>query len=244
MTFPLSRAVLARSAVALLAIAACISTAFADEAAIRKTLQARYGALQIDSVTKTPYLDLWEVRLGNSVIYTDGQANYIFSGEIIDTKTRQNITQERIDKLTTVKFSDLPLDQAFKMVHGNGKRQLAYFSDPNCPYCKHLEKDLAQLNDATIHVFLYPILSPDSAVKSKSVWCSADRAKAWSDWMIGGIAPKADGGCATPIEKNVALGQKYRITGTPTLIFADGRRIPGVIPLAEINRLLDESTPK
>lgn len=244
MTFSLSRAVILRAFVALLAAFAGVSTALANEAVIRKTLEARYGGMHIDSVEKTPYLNLWEVRIGNSVVYTDSAANYIFSGEIIDTKTRQNLTQERIDKLTAVKFSDLPLDQAFKIVRGNGRRQLAYFTDPNCPYCKRLDKDLVQLNDATIHVFLYPILSPDSAVKAKSVWCSADRAKAWSDWMVGGIAPTADGSCATPVEKNVALGQKYHITGTPTLIFADGRRVPGVIPLAEVNRLLDEATPK
>lgn len=244
MMFFLPRLTRARFILALLLVFAGVSSALADEAAIRKTLETRFNGMQIDSVEKTPYLGLWEVRVGNSVVYTDSAANFIFSGEIIDTKTRQNLTQERIDKLSAVKFSELPLDQSFKIVRGSGKRQMAYFSDPNCPYCKRLDKDLAQLNDTTIHVFLYPILSPDSLTKAKSVWCSTDRAKAWTDWMVGGVAPTAAGNCATPLEKNIAFGQKYHINGTPTLFFASGRRVPGVVSLADLNRLLDEAAPK
>jgi thiol:disulfide interchange protein DsbC len=163
--------------------------------------------------------------------------NYIFSGNIIDAKTMQNITEKRLLDLTGIKWEDLPLDGAFKTVRGNGKRLLAIFSDPNCPYCKRFEKDLAKVDDVTIYTFLYPILSPDSHEKSKAVWCSADKSKAWSDLMLNGTVPSA-AGCDTPIEKNLALGRKYRVTGTPTLVFANGERVPGVIAADLIEKLL------
>jgi thiol:disulfide interchange protein DsbC len=149
----------------------------------------------------------------------------------------QNITEKRLLDLTSIKWENLPLDAAVKTVRGNGKRMLAIFSDPNCPYCKRFEKDLAKVDDVTIYTFLYPILSQDSHEKSKAVWCSADKAKAWNDLMLNGTMPPA-GRCDTPIEANLALGHKYRVTGTPTLVFANGERVPGVIAADQIEKLL------
>ena len=211
-----------------------------SEAIIKRTLEGRLGGVKVDAVAKTPYLGLYEVRLDNEILYTDEKMNYIFSGNIIDGKSMQNLTEKRVRELTAIKWENLPLDAAVKTVRGNGKRMLAVFSDPNCPYCKRFEKDLANVDDITIYTFLYPILSEDSNVKAKAVWCSADRSKAWSALMLNGTVPAA-ARCDTPIENNLALARKYHITGTPTLVFANGERVPGAIPQAQLEKLLADN---
>ena len=210
------------------------------EAIIKRTLEDRLGGIKIEAVAKTPYLGLYEVRLDGELLYTDEKMNYLFSGNIIDAKTMQNITEKRLRDLTAIKWEDLPLDSAVKTVRGNGKRILAVFSDPNCPYCKRFEKDLAKVDNITVYTFLYPILSQDSHDKTKAVWCSADKSKAWNDLMLNNTVPVA-ARCDTPIEKNVELGRKYRVTGTPTLVFANGTRVPGAIPAEQIEKLLAQN---
>jgi thiol:disulfide interchange protein DsbC len=211
-----------------------------SEAVIKRTLEGRLNGPKVEAVAKTPYLGLYEVRVDGEIIYTDEKVSYIFSGNIIDAKSMQNLTEKRLRELTAIKWDDLPLDAAVKTVHGSGKRILAIFSDPNCPYCKRFEKDLAKVDDVTIYTFLYPILSQDSHEKSKAVWCSADKSKAWSELMLNGTVPTA-ARCDTPIENNLALGRKYRVTGTPTLIFANGERTPGAIPAEQIEKLLAQN---
>ena len=211
------------------------------EAIIKRTLESRLSGAKVDAVTKTPYLGLYEVRVeGEALLYTDEKMNYIFSGSIHDAKTMQNLTEKRMRELSAVKWENLPLDAAFKTVRGNGKRSLAVFSDPNCPYCKRFEKDLAKVDDITIYTFLYPVLSQDSHEKSKAVWCSADKSKAWNDLMLNGTVPAA-ANCDTPIEKTIAFARKYRVTGTPTLVFANGERVPGAIPADQIEKLLAQN---
>ncbi len=212
------------------------------ETIIKRMVESRLGGVKVEAVAKTPYLGLYEVRLDGEILYTDEKMNYLFSGNIIDAKTMQNITEKRLRELTAVKWENLPLDAAFKTVHGNGKRTLAVFSDPNCPYCKRFEKDLAKVDDITIYTFLYPILSQDSHEKSKAIWCSADKSKAWSELMLNGTMPvAATARCDTPIEKNLELGRKFRVTGTPTLIFANGERVPGAIPQEQLEKLLAQN---
>lgn len=205
----------------------------AQEATVRKLIQPQLGneAPAIDTVTKTPYSGLYEIRIGSDIFYTDEKGRYLFIGRILDTKTMEDHTRARIDELTKVQFSDLPLDLALKTVKGNGKRTVAVFEDPNCGYCKRFRKTLHEMDDITIYTFMYNILSPDSAVKSKNVWCSADRTKAWDDWMLKGkTPPTAPESCtASPNDKVLALGQKLKITGTPTVFFTDGTRVPGAI---------------
>jgi thiol:disulfide interchange protein DsbC len=211
------------------------------ETIIKRTMESRLGGLRVESVTKTPYFGLYEVRLDGELLYTDEKMNYIFSGNIIEAKTMQNITEKRLRELTAIKWENLPLDAAVKTVRGTGKRTLAIFSDPNCPYCKRFEKDLAKIDDITIYTFLYPILSQDSQDKSKAVWCAADKSKAWNDLMLNGTVP-AMARCETPIDKNLELGRKYRVNGTPTLIFVNGERVPGAVPADQIEKLLAQST--
>jgi thiol:disulfide interchange protein DsbC len=210
------------------------------ESIIKRTLETRMSGIKVEAVAKTPYLGLYEVRMDGEILYTDEKMTYIFSGNIIDGKTMQNITEKRLRDLSAIKWENLPLDAAFKTVRGNGKRMLAVFSDPNCPYCKRFEKDLAKVDDITIYTFLYPVLSPDSHEKSKAVWCSADKSKAWSELLLNGTVPTA-GRCDTPIENNLAFGHKYHLTGTPTLVFANGERVPGAISAEQIEKMLAQN---
>jgi len=217
--------------------------AAADEATIRKNLAQRLPDFpKIDEVNKSPIPGLWEVRIGFEVLYTDAEGSYLVEGSIIDTKTRSNLTRERIAKLTAIKFDELPLKDAMVYKQGSGKRRLAVFGDPNCGYCKRLERELAALKDVTIYSFVYPVLGPDSDVKSRAIWCSKDAAKAWRSWMLDGVAPpRPMGECNTAaIERTVAFGRKYRINGTPALLFEDGERVSGAMSGADLEKRLAE----
>ena len=220
---------------------ACI--ACSQEATIRKNLAERLPQLQnIDEVTKSAMPGLGEIRSnGADILYTDAEANFLIQGSLIDTKLRRNLTEERVDKLTAIAFDALPLKDAFTIVRGNGKRKLAVFEDPNCGYCKRFERDLQKVDNVTIHMFLYPILSADSTDKSKAIWCAKDKGKSWQDWMVRDI-PISTASCdTTALTRNVEFGHKYKITGTPTLIFSNNERVPGAIDTKQIEQHLAEA---
>ena len=170
--------------------------AVADEADIKKSMESKLGT-RVESVTKSGYLGLYEVFADGNIVYTDEKGTAIIVGPLIDGKTMKNVTEERMKKLTAIKFSELPLDRAIKQVRGDGKRVMATFEDPNCGYCKRLAKELLKLDNVTVYTFLLPILSEDSVRKSKQIWCSSDRARAWNDWMIDGKAPAGREDCDT-----------------------------------------------
>ncbi|TXG99714.1 MAG: DsbC family protein [Rhodocyclaceae bacterium] len=213
--------------------------AMADETDIRKAMEAKLGT-KVESVTKSGYMGLYEVYADGQLLYTDEKmTTIIVGGQLIDAKTMKNVTDERMKKLTAIKFSELPLERAIKQVRGDGKRIMATFEDPNCGYCKRLAKELLKLDNVTVYTFLYPILSEDSVRKSKQIWCSSDRAKAWNDWMIDGKAPAGREDCDTSaVTKNQEFGRKLNISGTPTMFFADGERVPGAMPLPRIEQKL------
>lgn len=217
------------------------ASAVADEADIRRMMEAKLGS-KVESVVKSGYLGLYEVYADGNIFYTDEKVSAIMLGaQLIDAKTMKNVTEERMKKLTAIKFNELPLERAVKQVRGDGKRILVTFEDPNCGYCKRLAKDLLKLDNVTVYTFLYPILSEDSVRKSRQIWCSADRAKAWNDWMIDAKAPPAKEDCdVTAISRNQEFGRKLNISGTPTLFFADGERVPGAVPLARIEQKLNQ----
>ena len=213
------------------------TAALADEAAIRKNLAERLANFpKIDEVSKTPMAGLYEVRLGTDIVYTDEQGSFLIQGVLIDTKTKADLTQARIDKLTAIDFASLPLKDALLVKQGNGSRKLVVFADPNCGYCKRLEKDLLSLKDVSIYTFLYPILGPDSTVKAKDIWCAKDPGKAWRSWMVDGQAPtKMMGSCdVAALDRNTEMGRKYKVQGTPAMVFEDGSRAPGAIPAAQV----------
>jgi thiol:disulfide interchange protein DsbC len=212
-------------------IASCVGAETTVEANIKKAIEPRLGGAKVEAVRETPYAGLYEVRVAGDILYTDKKGEYLILGHVYDAKTSQDLTRARIDDIQKIKFSDLPLDMAIKQVKGDGKRVIAVFEDPNCGYCKRLRQTtLKNMDNVTIYTFLYNILSDDSFAKSKNIWCSADRAKAWDDWMINGkMAPAAAESCATPNDKVLALGQQLHIQGTPAIFFADGTRIPGAV---------------
>lgn len=218
-------------------------SASAQEATIRKNLSERIPQLpKIDEVSKTPITGLYEIRVnGAEIYYTDAEGNYLVQGSLFDTRQKRNITEERLEKLSAVSFDSLPLKDAVTMVRGNGKRKLAVFADPNCGYCKRFEKDLMKVDNITVHLFLYPILGADSTEKSKNIWCAKDQGKTWDNWMQKGVAPAVANCDAAALARNVAFGQKYRITGTPTVIFADGKRVPGAISADQIEKNLSQA---
>jgi len=232
---------LTSSALALVLGFACLG-AFAQEATIRKNLQERVTQpITIDEISKTPIAGLYEVRYnGTEIIYTDADGAFLLDGQLIDLKAKVNLTEARISKVTAIDFEDLPLKDSFTIVRGNGKRKVAVFEDPNCGYCKRFERDLTKVDNVTVHVFLYPILGKDSAEKSRSIWCAKDKGKAFLDWMTKDIPPTAATCDAAALARNVEFGKKTRITGTPTLIFANGTRVPGAVGADRVEKLLAE----
>ncbi len=217
------------------------SLAQADEESVRKSVEAFVGVpSSVESVTRTTYSGLYEVVLkSGELVYTDEQVSFLLDGRVIDTRTRRDVTQARLNQLSAIDFSTLPLDQAVKQVKGNGKRVIATFEDPNCGYCKRLAKELTKVNDVTIYTFLYPILSADSMTKSQNIWCAKDKAKIWNDWVLNEKTPPAQSCDASVIDRNVALGQKLKIHGTPTLFLSDGSRIGSFVPAADLEKALD-----
>ena len=221
------------------------SLATAQEASIRKALGERYPEFKmIDEVSRTPLPGLFEIRVnGTDIFYTDAEGNYLIQGSLIDTRQKRNLTEERIEKLSAIAFDSLPLKDAVTIVRGNGKRRLAVFEDPNCGYCKRFERDLQKVDNVTIHMFLYPILGADSGEKSRNIWCAKDPAKAWLDWMLRNTTPASSVTAAcdvAAVARTVEFGRKHKITGTPTLLFADGSRVPGAISAAQVEKYLND----
>ena len=212
-----------------------------QEQLLRKNLAERLPSIgRIDEISRTPMAGLFEIRVGTDVFYTDADGAYLLQGQLLDTKARKNLTEERLDKLLAVDFDSLPAKDAFVMVRGNGKRKLAVFEDPNCSYCRKFERDLQKIDNVTVYLYLYPILGPDSTDKSRNIWCSRDRLKTWQDWMLRGVPPPEAGDkCdSAAVARNLEMAHKHRVTGTPALVFEDGTRVPGAIGAADIERLL------
>jgi len=209
--------------------------------AIKTALQARLGErAQIKGIASTPVSGLYEVNLGSEIVYTDANARYLLQGDLLDLTKGVNLTSTRLSELNRVAFSEFPLDQAIAITRGNGRRKVIVFADPNCGYCKRLEDSLQSMNNLTIYTFLVPILSADSTIKSKQLWCAENRARAWTDWALRHIAPSGEGKCTHPIEKNLALASKLGIKSTPTLFFMDGSRMAGAAPVDAIEKKLAE----
>jgi thiol:disulfide interchange protein DsbC len=215
--------------------------AFAQEVTIRKNLEQRLPDLpKIDEIQKSPIPGLYEVRVGTEIFYADEQGNHLIQGNIVDTRTRTDLTQARIDKLTAIDFSKLPLKDALVWKQGTGARKLAVFADPNCGYCKRFEKDLNNVKNVTVYTFLFPMLGGDSPEKARNVWCAKDATKVWREWMLENKPPpRMMGTCDTgALERNIAFARKHRVNGTPALIFENGTRVPGALPAEELERQL------
>ncbi|KQT41677.1 MULTISPECIES: DsbC family protein [unclassified Methylophilus] len=217
-------------------------TSVADEASVKKAIEAAYPKIKVDSVTKTNYAGLYEIFMGGQIIYTDEKFSFLIAeGRLVDPKTKKDITGDRLDELTKIDFNSLPLDQAIKVVKGNGSRKLVVFSDVDCPFCKRLEQnELTKINDVTIYTFLYPIeqLHPDAANKSRSIWCASNRVKAWQEWIFNNKLPSSTAKCEVPLEKVGELAHKIGVNSTPTMFFENGKRMLGAQPSDEIEKAL------
>lgn len=220
--------------------------AAANEAAIRQVLKSKFPGVRVDGVQPAPMPGLFEVRFQNQdgpqILYTDAQANFFIDGSLIEAKSGRNLTEERLQKLSAIEFKSLPLDLALKIQRGNGKRVLAMFTDPYCPYCRRLEQSLLQIDDITVYVFMFPVIRPDFADHSRAVWCAPDRVKAWLE-LAAADSPKVPAGganCANPVDKVLEYGRSLRINGTPTLFFANGERAGGGMALGALRAKLDE----
>jgi thiol:disulfide interchange protein DsbC len=224
----------------------CLHAAVAQEAVIRKNIADRLPDFpKIDEVTKTPIPGLYELRIGTEVLYSDEQGNHLIEGSLIDTRTRANLTEARVNKLTAIDFTSLPLKDALVWKQGNGSRRIAVFADPNCTYCKKFERDLQQAKDVTVYTFLIPILGGDSPEKATNIWCAKDNTRAWREWMLEAKAPaRSMGSCETPMARNLALSRKHKINGTPAIIFEDGTRIPGAVGAEQLEKQLVASRSK
>ena len=228
------------------ALLLCATTAgIAQEAQIRKVLPERLPNLpKIEEVNKTAIPGVYEVRVGNDIIYSDESGNHVIQGSLFETKTRTNLTEARQQKFSAIDFASLPLKDALVIKQGSGARKLAVFADPNCGFCKRFERDLVGLKDVTIYTFLYPILGPDSEEKSRAIWCSKDSMKTWRAWMLDAATPpKIAGRCdSAAVDRTLAFGRKHRVTGTPALVFEDGTRVPGAVPIADVEKQFELSS--
>lgn len=231
-----------RQKIAMLLLSVCAVAAHAQstEDKLKKLIEPRLGGeAKIQSVTKTPYAGLYEIQSDGDILYADETGKYLFVGRVVDAQTYKDYTKERVDEINKVAFADFPLDKAIKIVKGNGKRQIIVFEDPNCGYCKRFHQNLKDVNNITVYTFPYNILSQDSIEKSRNIVCSANPAKAWTDWMVNGkAAPNAPASCKGTNEEVLALGQKLRVTGTPTIFFTDGTRAPGALPAKDLEAKL------
>jgi len=218
--------------------------ALADEAQVKRAFEARHQGVKVEKVTKTQFGGLYEILVGDEIVYTDENADYLFIGRVIDARTRIDLTEQRVEKLTTVplKWSDLPLDQAVKTVRGDGSRVMAVFSDPHCPACRQLDTALQEVTNATIYTFLYPVIRPELRKHSDAIWCSKDPSQAYFNLSLKAKVPEAAASCATPIDKNLALGRKLRVNSTPTIYFKDGRRVKGARNPEQLSAILDETS--
>ncbi len=215
----------------------------ADAVAVKKRFENRFPGVEVTGVAAAPFLGLYEVFVGDGLFYTDEEVNYILNGSLIDAASQRNLTEERLSKLRGIPFDQLPLGSAIKIVKGNGSRKLAIFEDPDCPFCRRLEHELARVDNLTMYVLLYPLeeLHPGATRKSIRIWCSEERAKAWTDAVFGKADTNASADCKHPIESLKKFAEGRRIFATPTMVFENGTRVAGALPAADIEKRLAEA---
>ena len=215
-------------------------------ASLKTRLEKVYEAqgLKVISVGETPLQGIYEVVVsGKQIIYTDAKGDYMLVGDLIDVNTRQSLTDERSAELNKIDFASLPLDKAIKEVRGNGKLKVAVFSDPDCPYCRNLEHEFEKMTDITIYTFLMPLTSihKDARRKAEILWCQPDPVKAWTEWMRKGKFPAGSGKCDNPVAETVSLGEQFGFSGTPTLVFPNGRTQSGYSPMPALQKTIENN---
>ncbi len=227
---------------ALTACATLLGACASHQTPLIEKLQAQYPKTAFKAVQPAPVQGLYEVVMGGNIAYTDQSGRYFVFGHLFDMQEQKDLTAERQREVRKIDFPKPYLDQAIKIIKGNGSRTLAVFSDPDCPYCKQLEGELARLDNVTIYLFIYPLesLHPEAKTTAIRIWCAADKAQAWNDYHATGKKPDLTS-CPNPINDNVELGARLGIAGTPTLIAEDGRVWPGFASAAQIDQWLGQT---
>lgn len=236
---------LVRASIAIFAFSiapACMAEADPIVGKLKATLQSRLENMKIENISKSPISGVFEVRVDSHILYSDANGDYLVTGDMINAKTKENLTKIRLSEINRIDFSELPLKNAIKFTKGDGNRKIAIFSDPHCVHCKKFESTLDLIDNVTVYTFIYPVLSPDSIAKSKAIWCSTDQQKAWREWMQSNIVPTAPRSCdTTAIKQNIALGDKFKVEGTPVVFLANGRRLQGAVPADMLNKELTKA---
>lgn len=229
------------------AVLLAAATACADEASVRKAFAAKFPKATVESVKLIPETGLYEILIPRGddpiIIYTDADFRFMLQGSLVETRGMTDLTEKTRSRATAIDFSSLPLDKAIRKVKGNGARKVAVFTDPDCPFCKRVEQEFEKLDNVTVYLFMFPIeqLHPKAAARARSIWCSPDRLKAWDDYMLRGTSPTAKGDCPNPVDELMAWGQSKGINATPTLVFADGSRVPGALNAAQLESRFAEA---
>lgn len=237
-----------KSAMTAAALAAMTLCAFAqdhqpvEDPAIQQIAQrfkVMYPRTSFREVRKAQVSGLYEVVMGDNIAYTDETGRYFIFGHMFDMKEQVDLTAQRKVEARKAEFPAAFLQNAIKTVKGDGSRVVAVFSDPDCPYCRKLEGELARLDNVTVYTFLYPLesLHPEAKTKAISVWCAQDQRAAWTQTVMTGAAPKLVA-CNNPVNDNLVLGSRLGVVGTPTLIAMDGRVLPGAAPAEQIDKWL------
>ncbi len=214
---------------------------------IRQNVQTRLPQFpKIDEVRPTPMPGLYELRVGKQLLYSDAKGDFLIDGSLLDTRRQINLTQSRTEELGSVAWKALPLQDAVVTTVGNGQRKIAVFEDPNCGYCKVLEKDLRKIGNVTVYAFLYPVLGQDSVAKAQAIWCAKDRPATRMQWMVNQVNPtkntNANAGCnVQALSRNLAFGREHQIMATPTLFFPNGKRIGGALSKEALAAALDKN---
>jgi thiol:disulfide interchange protein DsbC len=210
-----------------------------------QTLSARFPKIRIDAVEPSPMPGIYQVIAQNQIVYVDASGDHMIVGNMMDTRTKQNLSAQAVDAHESIDFKSLPLDEAIKIVKGDGSRKMALFADPDCPYCQRLEQDMSSSTNVTIYLFLFPLeqVHPHALADAKAIWCAPDRGSAWTNWMVNHTPIPTGGSCANdPIGKIAVLARSLRIQATPTMFLENGRRIGGLIPQAQLQQLLAQAS--
>lgn len=227
----------------LVVAAAMMQSAMASEVnEVRDALKKKFPATTVTAVYKTPIPGVYEVIAGKNVMFTGKDARHVIFGRMMDMDTQRDLTADRLAELNKIDFDALPLAKAIKVTSGNGKRAFAVFTDPDCPYCKSLEREgIKGITDYTMYVFPYPIASlhPDARRKAINIMCQKDKSAAWINYMHNSLQPE-NTECNNPVDEFIQLARALGVDGTPTLIRFDGTKTAGALPAARLDAWLNK----
>jgi len=243
----ISSNVFSRSSVALLAVfAMSLPVLAADPAAgadkVRQSMAEVLPDLQLDEVTPSQVPGLYEVVIGQRLLYVTEDGRYLLQGSLIDLQRQKNLTEPRLNAIKARAMSKVGEDSMVIFGPKNAKHTVTVFTDIDCGYCRKLHSEMASYNDAGIRIryLFFPRAGVDSSSyrKAVSVWCADDRNQAMTIAKTG--ATLEDKECSNPVREHLELGQDMGVTGTPALVLENGSMIPGYVPVGRLQAMLEQ----